>query len=60
MHYLAIGERFFKYRRDGENFKEGGTVQNESINNSEINFISSEINQRKRSAERAKKLRNCP
>jgi hypothetical protein len=50
MHYLAIGERFFKYRRNGENYKEGGTVQNEPTNNLEINFISSEIDQRKRSA----------
>lgn len=38
MHYLAIGERCFKYRRDGENYKEGETVQNELTNNSEINL----------------------
>jgi hypothetical protein len=52
-HYLAIGERCVKYRRDGENYKEGGTVQNEPTNNLEINFMWSEINQRKRSAPRS-------
>lgn len=56
MHYLTIGERFFKYRRDGENYKEGGTVQNESTDNSEINFISSEINQRKRSEPKRREI----
>jgi hypothetical protein len=47
MHTLAIGERCVKYRWDGENYKEDETVQNEPANNLEINFIRSEINQRK-------------
>jgi hypothetical protein len=56
MHTLAIGERCVKYRRDGENYKEGETVQNEPANNLEINFIRSEINQRKWSEPRSREI----
>ena len=56
MHTLATGERYVKYRRDGENYKEGGTVQNEPAHNLEINSISSEINQRKRSEPKRREI----
>jgi hypothetical protein len=58
MHTLGIGERCDKYRRNGENYKEGGTVRNEPTDNLAIQFYI-ERNKSKK-AERAKNLRNCP